>query len=159
CFDRWDGWRRSRWDRLGRLSRYFDGLFNSTCPHETSALIIDHRVRVEEFFLQRFKSLVIQVELGFERSIGRPPSLLEEGDHPVEDIIEVHYRPSSNSSNNALASLRSAVSNPSVNQLYTGASRSWASWHFPCCCQSRARLVAARNSKDLTCWLRAMSRA
>src|SRR5215471_11827039 len=113
CFGGWGGLGRRRGDGRGRLSRYFDSPFNSTCPHETSALIIDHRVRVEEFFLQRFKSLVIQVELGFERSIGRPPSLLEEGDHPVEDVIEVHYRPSSSSFNNALASLRSAVSKPS----------------------------------------------
>src|SRR2546429_9531009 len=64
-----------------------------------------------------------------------------------------------NASNNALASLRSAVSKPSVNQPYTGASRSWASWRFPWLCQKRARLVAARNSKDLACWLRAMLRA
>src|SRR5215467_788395 len=64
-----------------------------------------------------------------------------------------------NSSNNAFASFKSAVSNPSVNQLYTGASRSWASWRLPCCCQSRARLAAILNSKDLACWLRAMSRA
>ena len=64
-----------------------------------------------------------------------------------------------NASNNALASFKSAVSKPSVNQLYTEASRSWASWRFPCCCQSRARLVAVLNSKDLACWLRAMSRA
>src|SRR5215475_14529530 len=53
--------------------------------------------------------------------------------------------------NNALASCKSAVSNPSVNQLYTGASKSWASWRVPCCCQSRARLVAVLNSKDLAC--------
>src|SRR5215471_11858952 len=57
-----------------------------------------------------------------------------------------------NSSNNAFASCKSAVSNPSVNQLYTGASRSWASWRLPCCCQSRARLVVARSSSDLACW-------
>src|SRR6266446_686210 len=61
-----------------------------------------------------------------------------------------------NSSNNAFASCKSAVSNPSVNQWYTGARRSWASWRLPCCCQSRARLVAVRNSKDLACRLRAM---
>src|SRR5215831_6734205 len=64
-----------------------------------------------------------------------------------------------NSSNNALASLRSAVSNPSVNQLYTGASRSWASWRFPWLCQSLLKLMAVRNSKDLACCVRAMSRA
>src|SRR6266567_3972703 len=64
-----------------------------------------------------------------------------------------------NSSNNALASLRSAVSNPSVNQLYTEASSSWASWRLPCCCQSRARLVAARSSSDLACWFWAIAMA
>ena len=62
-----------------------------------------------------------------------------------------------NSSNNAFASCKSAVSKPSVNQPYTGARRSWASWRLPCCCQRRARLVAARNSRDLACWFWAMS--
>src|SRR5262249_6818434 len=64
-----------------------------------------------------------------------------------------------NSSSNALASCKSAVSKPSVNQLYTGASRSWASWRLPCCCQRQARLVAVRNSKDLACWLWAIAMA
>src|SRR5215831_8750363 len=64
-----------------------------------------------------------------------------------------------NSSNNAFASFKSAVSNPSVNQWYTGARRSWASWRLPCCCQSRARLVAARSSQDLACWLWAIRMA
>src|SRR5215471_10952023 len=64
-----------------------------------------------------------------------------------------------NASNNVLASLRSAVSKPSVNQWYTGARRSWASWRLPWPCQRRARLVAVLNSKDLACWLRAKSRA
>src|SRR4029450_111791 len=90
--------------------------------------------------------------------IGDALILLEPVDDLGEDLLKCHDCPSVNSSNNALASLRSAVSNPSVNQLYTGASRSWASWRFPCCCQSRARLVAARNSRDLACWLRAMAR-
>ena len=48
------------------------------------------------------------------------------------------------SSNNAFASFKSTVLKPSVNQLYTGASRAWASWRLPCCCHSRARLVATR---------------
>jgi hypothetical protein len=60
---------RRRWDRLERRSRCVDGPFGIACPHETSAVIIDHRVRIEEFFLQRFKQLVVQVELDFERSI------------------------------------------------------------------------------------------
>jgi hypothetical protein len=57
----------------------------------------------------------------------------------------------SNSSSNALASWRSAVSKPSVNQLYTGASTSWASARLPCCCHRRLRLIAARSSHDLAC--------
>src|SRR5439155_11776588 len=64
-----------------------------------------------------------------------------------------------NSSNNAFASFKSAVSNPSVNQWYTGARRSWASWRFPCCCQRRARLVAVRSSQDFACWLWAIRMA
>src|SRR6266853_1105729 len=64
-----------------------------------------------------------------------------------------------NSSNNAFASCKSAVSNPSVNQWYTGARRSWASWRFPCCCHSRARLLPIRNSKDLACWFWAIAMA
>jgi hypothetical protein len=50
-----------------------------------------------------------------------------------------------NSVSSALADLRSGVSKPSVNQSYTEARRSWASWRLSCC-QSRARLVAARSS-------------
>jgi hypothetical protein len=38
-------------------------------------------------------------------------------------------------------------------------SRAWASARLPCCCQSRPRLSAARSSRDLACWPRAMSRA
>ena len=49
------------------------------------------------------------------------------------------------------ASLRSAVSNPSVNQSETGASNSRASALFLCPYHSRARLVAARSSQDLAC--------
>src|SRR2546427_9015159 len=64
-----------------------------------------------------------------------------------------------NSSNNAFASFKSAVSNPSVNQWYTGARRSWASWRFPCCCQSFARLIAARSSQDFACWFWAIAMA
>src|SRR2546422_6945109 len=64
-----------------------------------------------------------------------------------------------NASNNALASLRSAVSKPSVNQWYTGARRSWASWRLPCCCQSFARLIAARSSQDFACWFWAIAMA
>ena len=53
-----------------------------------------------------------------------------------------------NAVSNTLASFKSVVSNPSVNQWYTGARRSWASACLPCCCQRRLRLMAARSSSD-----------
>src|SRR5215470_1637476 len=36
-----------------------------------------------------------------------------------------------------------------------GASSAWASMRLPCCCHRRARLMAARSSRDLACWWRA----
>ena len=102
---------------LGRRRRWCGGLFAIPCPHETSALIIDHRVCVEKFFLQCFQRVIVQVELGFERSIGRPSSLLEEVNHLVEYGVKIHYRLFSNAFSKAFASLKSAVSKPSVNQL------------------------------------------
>src|SRR5262249_48974459 len=59
----------------------------------------------------------------------------------------------------ALASCKSAVSKPSVNQSQMGASSSQASWRLPCCRHSRLRLMEARSSQDLACWWRATSRA
>jgi hypothetical protein len=53
------------------------------------------------------------------------------------------------SSSKPLASWRSAVSKPSVNQPQTGASSSRAPCRLPYCCHSRLRLVAARSSQDL----------
>src|SRR5215467_9298874 len=122
-------------------------------------IIGDGILRVKQFLLEQVKAVIIQRELDFEGSIGYTPMPLEECEYPFEYLIEVHHRPSDNSSNRALASIKSAVSNPSVNQLYTGASRSWASWRLPCLCHNRARLVAMRNLKDLACWVRAISRA
>jgi len=72
--------------------------------------------------------------------------------------LEVYARPASNASSRALASLKSAVSKPSLNQPYTGASSSRASLYLPCCCHRRARLVAARSSQDFACCCRAHRR-
>jgi hypothetical protein len=44
------------------------------------------------------------------------PSLLQEGHELVEYLIEVHHCSSASSANSALASCRSFVSKPSVNQ-------------------------------------------
>jgi hypothetical protein len=56
-----------------------------------------------------------------------------------------------NCSNNAFASFRSRVSNPSVNQPYTGANSSRACCTLPWSRLRRARLMAARSSQDLAC--------
>ena len=51
-----------------------------------------------------------------------------------------------NSARSVFASIKSAVSKPSVNQSKIGASRSWAAVRRPCAHQSRARLVGAANA-------------
>jgi hypothetical protein len=51
-----------------------------------------------------------------------------------------------NSLSNSFACFKSNVSNPSVNQASTGASRSWACCLLPWSRHSRAMLVAARSS-------------
>jgi hypothetical protein len=72
-------------------------------------------LRVKQFLLEEVKAVIIQRELDFEGSIGYTPMPLEEFEYPFQYLIEVHHRPSDNASNSALASCRSAVSNPSVN--------------------------------------------
>src|SRR5262249_27485137 len=105
--------------RLCWLSRRRDDCLDSfsfTRPHERlTVLISGELVDFDEFILQDIEGGVIQFELEFESPVRGFPSLLEKGNHLVEDVIEIHYRPSSSSSNNAFASLRSAVSKPSVN--------------------------------------------
>src|SRR5262249_55551235 len=105
---------------------------------------------VDEFVFHRFKEIVIKLEAHFQSTIGYALVSLEQCEYLGEDVIEGHEH-SSNASKSAFASFKSAVSKPSVNQLYTGASRSWASWRLPCWCQRRARLVAILNSKDFAC--------
>ena len=52
-------------------------------------------------------------------------------------------------SSSALASLRTGVSRPSVNQLETGASRSWASVRLPWSRQRRAKVGWRRAARKL----------
>jgi len=66
---------------------------------------------------------------------------------------------STHASSSVVASWRSAVSQPAVHQPSSGASRAWASARVPCCCHSRARLMAARRSRAVASWRRATSRA
>ena len=67
------------------------------------------------------------------------------------------YPPSSSSS--ALASCKSAVSKPSVNQPQTDASSSRAAVRLPWRCHSRLRLIATHSSSALACWRRVTARA
>jgi hypothetical protein len=62
-------------------------------------------------------------------------------------------------SSRALASLRTGVSKPSVNQPYMGSSRPRASSRLPCRAKSRARLVAAGSSHDFASCPRAIETA
>src|SRR5215813_3171127 len=117
------------WFGLGRLvllgCRLWGGLRRGWCldssrftsPDETSAMVIGNGIlRVKQFLLEQVKAVIVQLELDFECTIGQPSMALEQCNHLFEHLVEGHPRFSDNSSNNALASLRSAVSNPSVNQ-------------------------------------------
>jgi hypothetical protein len=64
-----------------------------------------------------FNVVVVEVKLTLQSPIGHTSSTSEDIYNLVEYFVEVHYRPFSNSSNNAFASFKSAVSKPSVNQL------------------------------------------
>jgi hypothetical protein len=58
---------------------------------------------------------------------------------------------SATASTTTLASCRSGVSKPSVNQAWIGARRSCAWRRLPCSAHRRASEVAARSSKPLAC--------
>src|SRR6266567_810591 len=101
---------RGRWSG-GRLRFHF------ACPNQHLAVLIDRQpLDLDDLHFEVFQVGVIEGKLALQGAVRRPSSLLEEVNHLVEYRVEVHYRPSSSSSNNALASCKSAVSNPSVNQ-------------------------------------------
>ena len=77
-------------------------------------------------------------------SIGRPPALA-----PFKRPREVGMQCQASSSSSALASFRSGVSKPSVNQVWTGARRSRALERLPWSRHDRARSVVARSSHHL----------
>src|SRR4029450_4542260 len=129
------------------------GACGVTRPDENSPLLISRKaLGMNNFFFEVFDVVVINRKASFERTVRHPSLAFEERDNLFQDVVKRHVA-HPNASNNALASCKSAVSKPSVNQWYTGSRRSWASWRLPCCCHSRARLVAARSSQDFACWL------
>src|SRR6266702_3612262 len=92
--------------------------FRFACPNQhLTVLIYSKPLDLDDLHFEVFQIRVIEGKLALQGSVRRPSSLLKEGDNLVEDVVEVHYRPSSNSSIKAFASCRSAVSKPSVNQV------------------------------------------
>src|SRR5262249_23039763 len=86
-------------------------------PHQHfTVFIAGDALSVDQLFCERGELFLIQVELQLKRAIGQPSTLLEEGRDAVNHLIEVHQGSSSRCSSNALASCKSLVSNPSVNQ-------------------------------------------
>src|SRR5262249_15275963 len=148
-------------NRLGcYLSRGIGDFLGITDPDKDSLILLRCQfLSIDKLVLQVFQRLVIESELTFHKAIGQPFPLSEQRDNLVDDVIQAHSRLLSSSWSSAFASIRSAVSKPSVNQLYAGARRSYAFLRLPCCCHNRAKLVTVRNSRDLACWLRAISRA
>jgi len=61
-----------------------------TSPHETSTLVITHRVYVKEFILQIVEVVVIEVEASFQRTVGYPSLAFEEVNDLGKNVIEGH---------------------------------------------------------------------
>src|SRR5215510_6750523 len=104
------------------LSRWGGGwlwfCFRCTNPDKDSAVFIDSQaLGIDDFFFEILNVVVVEVKLTLQSPIRHTSSTAEEVYNLVEDVVEIHYRPSSNASSKALASFRSAVSKPSVNQL------------------------------------------
>ena len=65
-----------------------------TSPHEAAAGLVGHRmVRVEEFFLEGFQVLVVQVKLQLEGAVRDPATMSEQIQNLVEHGIEIHTLP------------------------------------------------------------------
>src|SRR5262245_13859786 len=88
-----------------------------SCPDQHDSFFVNSELlRLDQFRLQVFQVRIIQVKLPLQCPIGDPLVLLEPVDDVCEDILKCHDCPSVNVSSKALASCKSAVSNPSVNQ-------------------------------------------
>jgi hypothetical protein len=127
---------------------------------------------LNELVLKVLQERLVNGKLALQGTIGDPAVLLQHRHRLAEDFVERHGGSSacevapqcaytatyhtrtprgrsgypSRSANSALASCKSAVSKPSVNQPSIGVRISRASSRWPCCRHSRLRLVAARSS-------------
>src|SRR5215510_424326 len=102
---------------LGRWRGGGGSCCSFTSPDQYSTVFIcSQTLSFNKFKFQVFERLIIQLKLAFEGTVGQSSSPLEHRNGLIEEVVKGHGEPSDNSSNRALASLRSAVSNPSVNQ-------------------------------------------
>src|SRR5262245_6824993 len=106
--------RGRRWH--SRAARLRCGNISAFPDQHLAAFIARDLLALNQLFLERLKLFLVQRELQLQCSIGEPPPLLQEGCNLVDDGVQVHQCCPPNSSSNALASCRSLVSKPSVNQ-------------------------------------------
>src|SRR5262249_53208824 len=77
------------WLFLGRRWRDYclcAGSFAS--PHETATVLIDHRIRKENFAFQVFQVGIIEIKSALESAIGHASLAFQEGNDLVEDVVE-----------------------------------------------------------------------
>jgi hypothetical protein len=64
-------------------------------PHQHSAIVVDRKVvDLDQLLFEDLKSLLIQMELELERTVGHASTALEHGDRLVEDLLKGHGQPS-----------------------------------------------------------------
>src|SRR5262249_4567250 len=126
-------WGARYWWRCVRKLRCLDGkllwglgrwrgdcvcAFSITEPDQDALILLHCQfLRVDQLVLQVCQCLVVESDLPFQKAVGQPFPLSEQIDNLVEDVVQAHSRLLSSSSSSAFASIRSAVSKPSVNQL------------------------------------------
>ena len=63
-------------------------------PYQTQPIVADiPAMGVEQFFLERCESLVVELELNFERAVRQPAAAAQQVDHLIEHHVEIHVRP------------------------------------------------------------------
>ena len=92
----WDGWSSCVADGGRRREGESCGASSArTRPDQHAAVLIDREpLALDEFVLQVFQMLVIELELALEGAIGHAPPALEHGNRLVEDLLKGHRPPS-----------------------------------------------------------------
>src|SRR5262249_21542046 len=104
-----------RWRLCRPTGRSRDRWTLSDPDQDLTVLIPGHPSRFDEFLFEVCQRLVLQAELTLERAVGHPPFAAQQCTGLFDNFRELHT-PSANLSSSALASCKSFVSKPSVNQ-------------------------------------------